>query len=94
MNAAAESLHDDNVTRYAAATRQFPEGTPFGDMIRATVPVTTEATEQVGQAVIQNLIVTGGTARFDVAATHATTFTYLHRKPGVSVWTVVQANIA
>ena len=40
------------------------------------------AAEQVSQAVIQNLIVAGGTARFDLAAPHATTFTYLHRKPG------------
>ena len=92
LNAAAEALHDDNVTWYTAATRQFPASTPFGDMIRSTVPVTTEATEQVGQAVINNLLVAGSTARFDVEAQHATTFTYLQRKPGETVWTVVQAN--
>ena len=92
LNAAAESLHDDNVTWYAAATRQFPEGTPFGDMIRSTVPVTTEATEHVGQAVIKNLLVAGGTARFDAEAAHATSYTYLHKKPGEAVWAVVQAN--
>jgi hypothetical protein len=92
LNAAAEALHDDNVAWYAAAIRQFPESSPFGEMIRATVPVTTEATEQVGQAVIQNLRVAGGTVRFDCEAPHATNYTYLHQRPGETVWSVLQAN--
>jgi hypothetical protein len=46
----------------------------------------------VGQAVIKNLLVAGSTARFDVEAPHATTYTYLHRKPSETVWTVLQAN--
>jgi hypothetical protein len=86
------ALHNDNVTWYAAATRQFPKGRPFGEMIRATVPVTTDATEQVGQAVIKNLLVAGGTVRFDVEAAHAATFTCLQKRLGETVWSVLPAN--
>ena len=77
---------------YAAATRQFAEGTPDGDMIRSTVPVTTEMAVEVGPAVIKNLLADGGTVRFDAEAPHATTFTYLHQKPGASEWATLQAD--
>ena len=92
LNGVADTLHDDNVAWYAAATRQFAEGTPDGDMIRSTVPVTTEMAVEVGPAVIKNLLAACGTVRFDAEAPHATTFTYLHHKPGASEWATLQAD--
>lgn len=94
LNGASDSMHQDNVAWYASATRQFKEGTPYGDMIRSTVPVTTDTVEPVGTAVIKNVVVAGNTASFEAEAPHATAFTYLHKAPGDAVFSVVKANTA
>jgi hypothetical protein len=91
MNKARE-VDEDCIAWYAAATRRFPEGTTEGDMIRSTVPTTTRTEPEVEQAVISNVVVGPGTVHFDVAATGATRFTFLHQSPGSPAFVVVLAD--
>ena len=82
----------DNVAWYAEATRKFPEGTTEGDLIRSAVPTTSRAEPEVGQAVISNLVASGSTIHFDVAAPGATRFTYLQQAPGSPAFVVALAD--
>ncbi len=92
LNGAARALDADNVAWYGEATTHFPAGTQFGDLIRSSVPTTTNPAEEVGQAVVTNLIVSGGTIHFDCAAEHATRFTYFHQPPGADDFQLIQAD--
>lgn len=82
----------DNVAWYAEATRKFPGGTTEGDSIRSAVPTTSRAEPEVGQAVISNLVSSGRTIHFDVAAPGATRFTYLQQAPGSPAFVVALAD--
>ena len=88
----AKALSKETVAWYAAATRKFPVGTTEGDMIRSTVPTTTRPEAPVGQAVISNLMASGGDVHFDCSAPHATRFTYLHQPPGTPTFLVIVAD--
>ena len=92
LKATAKVLDTDCVAWYAAATRQFKKGTAQGDAIRSTVPTTYVPAPPVGQAVISNIMVSGGTIHFDCAAPHATRFTYLHLPPGGGEFAVLFAD--
>jgi hypothetical protein len=91
----ARTLNVDCMAWYAEATTRFPAGTPEGDMIRATVPTTTDApSEPVGRAVIKNLVATDGTIHFDCDAAHATEFTYWHKAPDYPHFVLILADVS
>lgn len=92
MDVKAQILDEANVVWYSEATTRFPEGTWEGDLIRSTVPTTSDPVEPVGQAVISGIIADAGTIHFDVASEHATRFTILHRLPGTSQYVVLVAD--
>jgi hypothetical protein len=88
----ALALDELNVAWYSDAITRFAEGTVEGDLIRSTVPTTTQSAEPVGQAVISHLMAVDGTIHFDCLADHATRFTYLHRLPGATEYEVLLAD--
>ena len=90
----ARLVDEDAVAWYAEATRRYPEGTTEGDLIRSAVPTTTRTEPPVGQAVISNLVASGGTVHFDVSAPSATRFTFLQQAPGSPAFVVVAADVA
>lgn len=89
LNVKLRAVNQDCLNWYRDVTRHFPAGTTAGDMIRSTVPTTTRTEEPVGQAVISNLMATGGTIHFDATAEHGTKFTYLHKAPGQPAFVVL-----
>lgn len=89
----ARQVDEDCVAWFAEATRRFPEGTTEGDLIRSAVPTTTRPEPPVGQAEISNLVLDGSTIHFDVEASSATRFTYLHQAPGSPSFVVVLADV-
>lgn len=92
LRATAMKLHQEGVAWYAAATSKFKKGTEEGDTIRSVVPTTYTPPPPVGQAMISNVIVSGGTIHWDCTALHATKFTYLHMPPGSPVFVVLFAD--
>lgn len=92
QDAKARNLDELNVAWYSDATTRFSEGTMEGDLIRSTVPTTTEPVEAVGQAVISHLIVNNGTIHFDWTAPHASRYTVLHRTPGTPEYVVLHGD--
>lgn len=82
-------LDDANVAWYSDATTRFAEGTLEGDLVRSTVPTTSDPVEPVGPATISGLIANNGTIHFDVTAEHATRFTVFHRSPGAPQYVVL-----
>jgi len=92
LNDKAARVDQDNVDWYAAVTRKFAAGTPEGDLVRSNVPTTSRPEEPVQQAVISNLIVSGGNIHFDVHAPGATRYTYLQKLPGAAAFVVVLAH--
>lgn len=89
----ARQVDEDCVAWFAEATRRFPEGTTEGDLIRSAVPTTTRPEPPVGQTEISNLVVDVSTIHFDVEASSATRFTYLHQAPGSPSFVVVLADV-
>jgi len=85
----AEKLDQDCVTWYEEATRIFKEGTAYGDMIRTSVPTTTRPGQAVGPAAITSVMASGGDIHLDVAAEHATKYTFLHQPPGSPIFLVL-----
>jgi hypothetical protein len=92
LNNKAEAVDRDNVAWFTEATRRFPFGTTDGDLIRSTVPTTSRAEQPVGQAVISNLLVSGGAIHFDCSAPQATRYTYLHQQPASPAFVVALAD--
>lgn len=92
LNTKAKAIDGDNVAWYAEATTRFPAGTQFGDLIRSSVPTTSNPADDVGQAVITNLIAADGTIHFDCAAEHATRLTYFHQPPDADDFQLIQAD--
>ena len=92
LNDKAARVDQDNVDWYAAVTRKFAAGTPEGDLVRSNVPTTSRPEEPVQQAVISNLIVSGGNIHFDVHAPGATRYTYLQKLSGAAAFVVVLAD--
>lgn len=89
LNGKVREANGDCLNWYADATRYFAAGTTAGDMIRSSVPTTTRPEAPVGQAVISNVMVSGGDIHFDADALHGTKFTYLHQAPGAQALVVV-----
>ena len=87
----ARAIDTESVAWYAAAVRKFPAGTDAGDLIR-TVPTTYTPPPPVGQALITNIMVSGGDIHFDCNAPHATRFTYLYLPPGATEFLVLAAD--
>jgi hypothetical protein len=92
LNLKAQLLDEDNVAWYEEATRRFPAGTAEGDMIRTTVPTTTQPTQPVEQAEILNPMASGGDIHLDAQAEHATRYTFLQQTPGSPAFVVVLAD--
>ena len=67
-------------------------GTTEGDFIRSSVPTTTRAESPGEQAVISNLLVSGGEIHFDVTAEGATRLTFLQQSLGSPAFVVVLAD--
>ena len=88
----ARLVNEEAVAWYAEATRQFPEGTTEGDMVRSAVPTTTRSEPEVGPAVISNVVIGAGSVHFDVEAPGATRFTFLQQAPGSPAFVVVVAD--
>jgi hypothetical protein len=82
VDEAAETLDDESVAWYAAATAVFPEDTMFGAHIRRFVPTTTVPQPPPGQAEITEVqTAAGGSLRPAFTAAHGTRFTVLHKGP-------------
>jgi hypothetical protein len=88
----ARLVDEDCIAWFAEATRKFAEGTTEGDLIRSAVPTTTRTEPEVEQAVISNMVTGAGAVHFDVTATGATRFTFLHQSPGSPAFVVVLAD--
>jgi hypothetical protein len=88
----ARLLDEDNVAWYEEATRRFPAGTVEGDMIRTTVPTTSQPAQPVEQAVILNPMSSGRDIHLDANAEHATRYTFLQQTPGSPAFVVVLAD--
>ena len=85
----AEKLDQDCVVWYEEATRIFAVGTSYGDMIRTSVPTTTRPAQPVGPGVITSVMASGADIHIDVAAEHATKYTFLHQPPGSPIFLVL-----
>lgn len=85
----ARALDRDNIDWYKEVTKKFKKGTTAGDLIRSSVPTTYTPVPPVGQAVITELMVSGTDLHLDVAAPHASKFTYLQQAPGAAAFVVV-----
>jgi hypothetical protein len=94
LNIKAEAVDRDNVAWYTEATRRFAAGTVEGNLIRSNVPTTSRPESPVGQAVISNLMVSGGDIHFDCAAAGATRYTFLQQAPGLPAFVVILADTA
>lgn len=90
----AATLHDENVAWYAAATVMFPVGTAEGDMIRGTIPTTTDVTPFPGQAEIAlNESPGPGSNSMTLFAPHASKYDLFRKGPGETEFTKVGADI-
>lgn len=84
----AETLDDTNIQWYATALKKFPVGTALGDLVRATIPTSTNSVQLAGPAVIDQATPQGdGLVRLEFHAAHATIFRVLHRLSNVAPWT-------
>src|SRR4051812_41192758 len=83
FNELAEELDLDCIGWYAAATQVFKEGTPEGDMIRGTVPTTTDFTPLPDKAqIIDARADEPGFAWIQFVAEHGTKFDVWRKGPG------------
>ena len=82
MNELAIALNEACVGWYAAATVVFPEGTAEGDMIRGTIPTTTDFTPLPGQAFVVLDSTEPGGYSVNLEAEHATKFDVFQKGPG------------
>ena len=94
LNRMADVLDDECIAWYAAATVRFPEGTAEGDMIRGTVPTTTEFTPYPEQAlVVVNEPPGPGAYSVSLEAEHATKFDVYQKGPGETEFTKVGVDV-
>ena len=94
LNELAIPLNDACVGWYAAATLVFPEGTSEGDMIRSTVPTTTDFTPFPDQAlVVVNDPPGPGAYSVSLEAEHATKFDVHQKGPGETEFTKVGVDV-
>lgn len=92
LNAKAKAIDADSVAWYGEATTRFRAGSEFGNLIRTSIPTTSNPADEVGRAVITHLIASGGAIHFDSAAEHATRFTYFHQVPGAADYQLLEAD--
>jgi hypothetical protein len=94
LNQQQEDLNTDCVDWYEAVTAMFPEGTPEGDMIRGTVPTTTDTLLLPEQAlVLLNASPGPGIASLSLESDHASRFDVYRKGPGETEFTLVGTDV-
>ena len=94
FNQLVEILDRDCIGWYSAATLVFPEGTAEGDMIRGTVPTTTDFTPLPTQAEITLDAPPGANSiLFSIFANHATKYDVYRQGPGETEFTKTGSDV-
>ena len=90
----AGKMDENNVAWYANATTAFPAGTAKGDLIRETVPTTTQPEPEIAKAQFdETMQAAGGIIHLDFHADHATEFKLLHKPPAAPDYVVVASDL-
>jgi hypothetical protein len=93
-NSIAAGINRDCMAWYNDATHVFPAGTAEGDMIRSTVPTTTDLTPLPDQAELQlEAAPEPGSAAFILLAEHAAKFDVYEKAPGALEFTKVGVDV-
>ncbi len=94
LNLMLAHLDDVSVAWYRAATAVFRPGTSEGDMIRGTIPTSSNPTPLPGQAVIAIAqSPESGIVSLSYEADHATSFAIFHKAPGAAEFVQIEEDV-